>query len=113
MNLINPAVALRLPKVGDVLHSSWGYDQTNATFYLVTKVSAARVTLRELRNIETPDEKISLYGKAVPDLNSNAGRDIVKGFRPDHMGEGYYVRVSSYAGAFLWDGKPAEVSHTH
>ncbi len=35
-------------KVGDILHSSWGYDQTNVEFYAVTKVSGRRVWIREI-----------------------------------------------------------------
>lgn len=101
----------RSPKVNDILHSSWGFDQTNATFYLVTKVSKARVTLQELRNIETSEKGNWMFGTAVPDLTAPKGDPMVKGFKL--TGRDYYVRVSSYAGAFLWNGKPAEVSHTH
>lgn len=103
------STTVRLPKVNDVLHSSWGYDQTNATFYLVTKVTGARVTLQTLRNIETP--KGPMFGSAVPDLKAFTGAPMVKGFKATE--KDYYVKVASYAGAFLWDGKPAEVSHTH
>lgn len=103
--------SVRSPKVGDILHSSWGWGQTNASFYKVIKVTGARVTLQELRNIETASKETWMFGTAIPDLNSSKGSPIVKGFKADE--KGYRVKVSSYAGAFLWDGKPAEVSHTH
>lgn len=35
-------------KVGDVLRSSWGYDQTNVDHYQVTRVSTACVWIREI-----------------------------------------------------------------
>lgn len=35
-------------KVGDILNTSWGYDQTNVDFYVVTRVSAARVWVRTI-----------------------------------------------------------------
>lgn len=35
-------------KVGDILNTSWGYDQTNVDFYIVTRVSAARVWVRPI-----------------------------------------------------------------
>jgi hypothetical protein len=35
-------------KVGEILHSSWGYDQTNVEFYVVTKVSGKRVWIRQI-----------------------------------------------------------------
>lgn len=103
--------SVRSPKVGDILHSSWGYDQTNCSFYLVTNVTGARVTLQELRNIETRSKETWVFGTAVPDLNSIRGNVFTKGFTANE--KGYYVKVTNYAGASLWDGKPVEVSHTH
>jgi len=35
-------------KVGDVLHHSWGYDQTNCDFYQVVEVKKASVVLRKI-----------------------------------------------------------------
>ncbi len=35
-------------KVGDILHTSWGYDQTNVDFYAVTRVSGKRVYVRPI-----------------------------------------------------------------
>jgi hypothetical protein len=35
-------------KVGDLLYTSWGYDQTNVEFYAVTRVSGKRVWIREI-----------------------------------------------------------------
>jgi hypothetical protein len=35
-------------KVGDILYTSWGYDQTNVDFFAVTKVSGKRVWVREI-----------------------------------------------------------------
>jgi hypothetical protein len=35
-------------KVGDILYTSWGYDQTNVEFYAVTRVSGTRVWVREI-----------------------------------------------------------------
>jgi hypothetical protein len=38
--------------VGDVFVSSWGYEQTNVTFYQVLSVHGKKtVTVREIRNI--------------------------------------------------------------
>lgn len=35
-------------KPGDILYTSWGYDQTNVEFYAVTRVSGKRVWIREI-----------------------------------------------------------------
>lgn len=37
------------PRVGDMLVSSWGYDQTNIDFYQVTKVTKSSVWIRKVR----------------------------------------------------------------
>lgn len=39
---INPA------KVGDLLYTSWGYEQTNVEFYAVTRVSGKRLWIRQI-----------------------------------------------------------------
>src|SRR5207245_2848035 len=35
-------------KVGDILSTCWGYDQTNVEFYAVTRVSGRRTWIREI-----------------------------------------------------------------
>jgi hypothetical protein len=35
-------------KAGDILYTSWGYDQTNVEFYAVTRVSGRRTWVREI-----------------------------------------------------------------
>lgn len=35
-------------KVGEIFHTSWGYDQTNVDFYIVTRVSGKRVWIRPI-----------------------------------------------------------------
>ncbi len=35
-------------KLGDILHHSWGYDQTNCDFYQVVEVKKASVVLRPI-----------------------------------------------------------------
>ena len=35
-------------KVGDILHHSWGYDQTNCDFYQVVEVKKASVVLKPI-----------------------------------------------------------------
>jgi hypothetical protein len=35
-------------QIGDILNTSWGYDQTNVDFFVVTRVSKARVWVRPI-----------------------------------------------------------------
>jgi len=63
--------------VGDVLVSSWGYEQTNYDFYQVTRLVGARsVEIRELKQMR--DESGFLRGECVPHKNNFAGEPMVK-----------------------------------
>jgi hypothetical protein len=51
-------------KVGDVLVSTWGYEQTNKNFYEVTAISGKMLTLREIASER--EEDMPMQGRAVP-----------------------------------------------
>lgn len=105
-----PVVSSRLPKVGDILVSCWGYDQTNADFYEVVAVTGKSVHLFRLEEKETPTHP--MFGRSVPVLGSHRGVSFRRLFR--QTDDGYRVRLNSYySSAGLWDGQPVEVSHTH
>lgn len=87
-------------KVGDILYSSWGYDQTNISWYQVTAVGEKSVKIREI------DGKIVAGGSegsesVVASPGHFTGPDMVKIVRP-----GNSVRLTSYSSAYPWDGKP-------
>ena len=101
---------IRTPKVGDVLVSTWGYDQTNADFYVVIKVGAKTVELAQASNVETPvPNSGGMYGEAVPNVE-HLGPAFLKKVKQEV--EGYSVKMHSYSSAYLWSGKPVSVSHT-
>ncbi len=124
------------PKVGDILYSSWGYDQTNIEFFKVVKVSEFSVWIQEVGSkiVEVTGwahEKVVPSDSSeyqvrnwddVPDVFGNVNtyitkthpinRHKVKYFSWDGE-ESYYVSLNSFSHAKLWDGKPKEASHTH
>lgn len=103
--------AFRQPKVGDILVSTWGYEQTNADFYEVVGVTGKSVNIRQLEEKETSEPGNWMFGKSVPVRGVYRGtpsRKLVK-----VSGTSYYVKINSYASAWLWDGQPVSVSHTH
>ena len=98
------AIARKAPttyKVGDILDASWGYDQTNVNFYLVTKVIGTRTV--ELREIGS--KIISGAGSSytevmpVPDYILD-DKTYIKRVSNDG------VKFNSYKYASRWDGKP-------
>jgi hypothetical protein len=88
-------------KEGDILVSSWGYDQTNVDFYQVVKRSGAQwLTLQKID--QKSEETAWCQGTTVPipgqfSQNSNP-------FRRHAIRDS--VRITSYARAYPWDGRP-------
>lgn len=119
--------APRTPIVGDILVSSWGYDQTNIDYYQVIAVTASSVRIREIgaavvrrtefHNYVAPvaGDFIELKERDDATARSNKIR-TAKGVtkRINHTpakatNRGlematYSVKIASYASARLWDG---------
>ncbi len=91
-------------KLGDILSSSWGYDQTNVDFYQVVEVVGAnsvkiqKVAQAIAQEDNTPCGPSAEYVVAVP--GRFLGEPMLK-----RVSAGNYIRVSSYNGASLWSGK--------
>jgi len=55
----------KVPKVGDLFYSSWGYDQTNIDFYQVTAaISANTIEVRRCGSKQTDYQNLSGHVKA-------------------------------------------------
>jgi len=95
--VISPSkeVAVDEVQVGTILYSSWGYDQTNVDFYVVTAVTAASVKIGRISKTRTSDSNV------VPDFTSQP--IVLDGWRRFKNGS---CRIHSSACAYLWDGKP-------
>lgn len=86
-------------KEGDILVSSWGYDQTNIDFYEVVGVLPKAVVIREIASRIDHEERGAEYVVPVPGKYTGpAMRKLVR--------QGNSVRIESYASASLWDGRP-------
>jgi len=96
-------------KVGDILYTSWGYDQTNIDYYQVTKiVSDKTVEIREISSRITSSEGHSNYVTPVKDgfitpkwEHDTRGRTMTK-----RVGAGNLIKIADYATAYPWDGSP-------
>lgn len=86
-------------KEGDILNSSWGYDQTNVDFYQVVGVLDKMVLLREISKHEVNDSRV------MPNPGHFIGPVLKK--RP---GTGGYVKITNSESASLWSGKPEYVT---
>jgi len=88
--------------VGDILVSSWGYDQTNIDFYEIVRATLKTVALRKLEKKVVRQSGTSEY--VVPVEGKYKGSAFRRKIG-DYRGE-IWVPISSYEGARLWDGKP-------
>lgn len=92
-------------QVGDILASSWGYEQTNVDFYQVVALKGKKsVALRAIGH-EMVAEDGFMQGKVVAKKDEFKGKEFTK-----KVSEGNYVKMSSYEYANKWDGEPKRVS---
>lgn len=97
-------------KLGDILYSSWGYDQTNVNFYQVVRVNGRNtVTVREIHSsiVSGGDGGPTQHVVAVP----NSFVDNASGYRSKPLtrrvdGRNNSININSSEWANLWDGKP-------
>ena len=94
-------------KIGDILYSSWGYDQTNIDFFQVTKViSEKTIEITPIGQIwhEAPGHFLSEYVTAKKD--NFTGPPMRK-----RVSRGESVRITSFSHASKWDGQKLLQSH--
>jgi len=86
-------------QVGDILVSSWGYDQTNIDYYQVIERTAKMATIQKICK-EFLDSGYPSEDKVIPLKDSFVGKPKKK-----KIGT-YGITISSFETASLWDGKP-------
>jgi hypothetical protein len=90
-------------QVGDILYSSWGYDQTNVDFYEVTAVQDKSIVIREISSKLVGDDRVV----ALPGRFEGAPMRKIPQGRGDDVGS---VKLNSFSYAHKWDGKPKYVT---
>lgn len=96
-------------KTGDIVCSTWGYEQTNVNFYQVVKVSGQMATLQAIGSAKAESEwsnNDSWYVVAAPSvrLAEPFKRKIKVYGNLNNLSYGF--SINSYSYASLWNGKP-------
>jgi hypothetical protein len=124
-------VEITQPKVGDILYSSWGYDQTNIEFFKVVKVSEFSVWIQEIGKkvvevtgwahqnvvpVDSAEYQVRNWDNEKDDWD-NVNTFITKTHpiqrkKIQDYGDGYGVSLNSFSSAWIWDGKPKGQSQT-
>lgn len=81
-------------KVGDMMHTCWGYDQTNVEFFEVVEVRGKHVVVREVEQVVESDGWLT--GSCAPLTGSYIGDPIRKKVLP-----GNTIKFESYRYASL------------
>jgi len=107
-------VNVRPAKIGDIFVHSWGYDQTNATWFQVIGLTAKSVKLRKIKCDESFDS--DMVGVSTPRPNDFEWTNGIpnKAFtkRLYYYNGVPHIRME-YGSCELWDGKPEDVSCYH
>jgi len=98
-------------KVGDILYTSWGYDQTNVEWFQVVEVkpSGKTVIIREICGQDAGDAGW-MCGHTMP-LKDR----FVKNSKPmtKRVRKGEIITIDSVRNAYKWDGKRKYWSSYH
>ena len=84
-------------EVGDILKSSWGYEQTNVDYYQVTRlVGSSMVEVRAIA--QESEDTAHMQGVCVPSPDSFVGEP--KRYRVSDYGDRDSIKIASYANAY-------------
>lgn len=98
-------------QVGDILYSSWGYDQTNVDFYKVKQlIGKTMVELIKVgcAHVEGSGLSHGMADQVVAVPEAELGETFKR--KANHRN---YVKIDSVCGASPWDGNPVYRSWYH
>jgi hypothetical protein len=93
-------------KVGDIVLNTWGYEQTNADFYQVVRVTAKTVVVRHVESEAEPTGDMTT--REQPVIDKFDGPEKRK--RPYLWDGKPHLPMHSYSGCELWDGRAVHTS---
>lgn len=87
----------------DIFTASWGYEQTNVSFFQVIKRTASMVTVREIAAAK--DESGCCQGTATPVIDKFIGAPIRRKLQ-NYYQDREAIKINSFMTAHTWDGEP-------
>jgi hypothetical protein len=98
-----------VPKVGDILVATYGYEACIARFAKVIAVTKASVKIEHLGTIKNYTSPMTWESR--PNIDSTGGNVQIKRFKA--IGETYAVKDSSFSTFFPWSGKVINCYNYH
>lgn len=110
---IVPHVANKI-ELGTILYSSWGYDQTNIDYYCVVEMSKSMCKILPMKQDRTDRTSGDMSEYVIASKLIDFGGELLrKRVQTSKYNNGQYLRIESFANAYLWDGKEKYQSHYH
>lgn len=92
-------------KPGIIFYSSWGYEQTNVSFYqVISVIGKCTVAIRKLSNEKCMKNMFAFSCDVMPEKDKFIGESIRK--RVSDGGGGPSLKICDSERAYLWDGRP-------
>lgn len=89
-------------KVGDIWYATWGYEQTNVSFFQIINKSAKMVTIREIKSQKKQTGQWTTDGGVATPLRGKFMGSPMK----KKLQSGGSIKIESYMFARPWDGNP-------
>jgi hypothetical protein len=93
-------------KVGSIFASSWGYEQTNVSFYRVVKATAKTVTVQQVKS-----ERVTsgdMCGKVI--ATTTPAEAVTYRRTINNYGGSAMIKIADCERAYLWSGRPMSVT---
>lgn len=103
-------------KVGDILASQWGYEQTNITLYIVTALNGR--TMITVQECYLESDEVEAHSFMSEDISYKLPKDggkveivgdpikrKVQNWHKDKTAENDHIEISSYENAYHYEGK--------
>ena len=94
---------------GQIVEYSWGYDQTNIDYFVITKRTPKMVTLQPIGSERTYNAH-HMTGTCMPNLGMVLDKPAIRRKVAVRDGEEVGIAINSYGWADLWDGEPGHYS---
>ena len=107
MNLMDKKQKINELNPGDILVSSWGYEQTNIDFFQVIKSTEKMATVQQIRG-RIISQNGNMTGTVEPVKNAFEGTPFRRKIK--RFSDELFISITSFSSASFWGGKPEHYS---
>lgn len=95
-------------KIGDILYTSWGYEQTNIDFYEVIKATAKTVTVNQIKSEKTYTGDMTGTAKPIVGAFVCYKKPLRRKICNNSLHD--FISITDYATASAYNGVPKTFS---